>query len=99
MMLKVQFRSSFKETLELSGITKLGNFSGNSTQSASTPKASFAGLSVSDILCRGSWSKHDKTFTITIFFLVKTCSKLKFLSHVKRMALNRGWTATITRLG
>ena len=61
-MLKVQFRSSFKETLELSGITKLGNFSGNSTQSASTPKASFAGLSVSDILWRGSWSKHDKTW-------------------------------------
>ena len=49
MMLKVQFRSSFKETLALSGITKLGNFSGHSTQSASTPKASFAGLSVSDI--------------------------------------------------
>ena len=47
MMLKVQFRSSFKETLELSGITKLGNFSGHS---ASTPKATFAGLSVSDIL-------------------------------------------------
>ena len=59
MMLKVQFRSSFKETFELSGITKLGNFSGHSTQSASTPKASFAGLSVSDILWRGSWSKQS----------------------------------------
>ena len=42
-----------KETLELSGVTELGSFSGHSTRSASTSKADLSGLAVSDILNRG----------------------------------------------
>ena len=42
-----------KVTLELSGVTELGSFSGHSTRSASTSKADLSGLAVTDILNRG----------------------------------------------
>jgi len=48
-----------KDTLELSGVTKLGSFSGHSTRSASTSKAEMSGLSVCDVLNRGSWSNES----------------------------------------
>ena len=48
-----------KETLELSGVTELGSFSGHSTRSASTSKADLSGLAVSEILNRGSWSNES----------------------------------------
>lgn len=81
-----------KETLKLSGVTKSVNFSRNSTWSASTSKAEFTGPSVLHILKRGSWSSlHGKAFTRRILLLMKTCFKLKFLSQVKRVVLNREW--------
>ena len=48
-----------KVTLELSGVTELGSFSGHSTRSASTSKADLSGLAVTDILNRGSWSNES----------------------------------------
>ena len=47
-----------KETLKLSGID-INTFKGHSTRSASSSKAGSAGLSVSDILNRGSWSQES----------------------------------------
>ena len=44
----------------MSGVAKLGNFSGNSARSASTFKAGFTGLSVSNFLKRSSWSKESR---------------------------------------
>ena len=46
------------ETLKLSGID-INTFKGHSTRSASSSKAGSAGLSVSDILSRGSWSQES----------------------------------------
>ena len=48
-----------RETLDLSGVTNLGEFGGHSTRSASTSKAEISGLSVKDILDRGSWSNES----------------------------------------
>jgi len=48
-----------RETLDLSGVTMIGDFSGYSTRSASTSKAEISGLSIKDILDRGSWSNES----------------------------------------
>ena len=45
-------------TLKLSDVSKLGQFRGHSTRSASTSKAYLVDLLVNDILCRGSWSNE-----------------------------------------
>lgn len=37
----------------------IGDFSGHSTRSASTSKAEISGLSIKDILDRGSWSNES----------------------------------------
>ena len=48
-----------KETLVLSGVTKILDFGGHSTRSASTSKAELSGLSVKEVLDRGSWSNES----------------------------------------
>jgi len=48
-----------KNTLDLSGVTEIHDFTGHSTRSASTSKAELSGLSVDDILERGSWSNKS----------------------------------------
>ena len=40
----------------MSGVTEIANFTGHSTRLASTSKAMLSGLSLDDILERGSWS-------------------------------------------
>ena len=47
-----------KETLKLSRID-ITTFKGHSTRTASSPKVTSIGLSVSDILNRGSWSQKS----------------------------------------
>ena len=48
-----------KETLAWSGVTKILDFGGHSTRSASTSKAELSGLSVKEVLDRGSWSNES----------------------------------------
>ena len=48
-----------KETLVLSGVTKILDFGGCSTRSVSTLKAELSGLSVKEDLDRGSWSNES----------------------------------------
>ena len=48
-----------KTTLRLAGVNEIGLFSAHSTRSASTSRAGFSGLSVDDILHRGSWSNES----------------------------------------
>ena len=48
-----------KETLVLSGVTKILDFWGHSIRSASTLKAELPGLSVKEVLDRGSWSNES----------------------------------------
>ena len=51
--------SWLKEALVLSGVTKILDFGGHSTRSVSTSKAEFSGLSVKEVLGRGSWSNES----------------------------------------
>ena len=48
-----------KETLVLSGETKILDFRGHSSRSVSTSKAEFSGLSAKDVLDQGSWSNES----------------------------------------
>ena len=50
-----------KETLVFSGVTEILDFGGHSTRSASASKAELSGLSVKEVLDRGSWS-NESTF-------------------------------------
>ena len=48
-----------KESLVLSGVTEILDFGSHSTRSASTSKAELSGLSVEEVLDRGSWSNKS----------------------------------------
>ena len=48
-----------KETLVLSGFTEILDFISHSTRSASTSKAELSGLSIEEVLDRGSWSNKS----------------------------------------
>ena len=85
----------------MSGVTKLGNFSGNSTRSASTFKKKKKKKKKKQALLAflfqiflkevpGQKSLDGNAFTIRILFLKKTYFGLKFLSQVKGVALSRG---------
>ena len=48
-----------KETLVLSGVTKMLDFGDHSTRSVSTSKAELSALSVKEVLDQGCWSNES----------------------------------------
>ena len=52
-------RCWLKETLVLSRVTEILDFGDHSTRSASTSRAELSGLSVKEVLDRGSWSNES----------------------------------------
>lgn len=78
-----------KTMLKQAGIDAT-KFSAHSTRSASTSKAELSGLSVKDILERGSWSKES---TWQRFYRKEICSNAKY-KNFQNSVFKRGQNAT-----